>query len=73
MKEFNYTDARQNLADVIQMAAEGEPVTITRRGKAPAVIISAEEYAAFLKHKLDREFEEMMGVHGDAIRALADR
>jgi len=73
MKEFNYTDARQKLADVIQMAAEGEPVTITRRGKAPAVIISAEEYAAFLKHKLDREFEEMMGIHGDAIRALADR
>jgi len=73
MKEFNYTDARQNLAEVIQLAVDGEPVAITRRGKAPAMIVSADEYRAFIKHKLDREFEEMMGIHGDAIRALADR
>lgn len=73
MKEMSYTDARQNLAEILNDVAAGEQVEIIRRGKESAYVVNAQEYRAFLKHKLEHEFEEMMSIHGDAIKALADR
>ncbi|ELQ6170843.1 type II toxin-antitoxin system Phd/YefM family antitoxin [Cronobacter dublinensis] len=73
MRTMNYSEARQQLASALESAATGTPVTITRRGHKPAVIISAEEFERYQAAKLDAEFAEMMAVHGNEIRELADR
>lgn len=73
MKEINFSDARQNLAAVLQQATDGEPVTITRQGHPSAVIISASEFQDWQTAKMDEEFSAIMNVHGDQIRALADK
>lgn len=52
MHTMNYSEARQNLALVLETAATGTPVTITRRGHKAAVIISAEEFERYQKAKL---------------------
>ncbi|MDI6427447.1 type II toxin-antitoxin system Phd/YefM family antitoxin [Cronobacter dublinensis] len=73
MRTMNYSEARQHLASALESAATGTPVTITRRGHKPAVIISAEEFERYQAVKLDAEFAEIMAVHGNEIRELADR
>ncbi|ALB68522.1 type II toxin-antitoxin system Phd/YefM family antitoxin [Cronobacter muytjensii] len=73
MRTMNYSEARQQLASALESATTGTPVTITRRGHKPAVIISAEEFERYQAAKLDAEFAEMMAVHGNEIRELADR
>lgn len=73
MHTMNYSEARQNLALALETAATGTPVTITRRGHKPAVIISAEEFERYQKAKLDAEFDAIMAVHGNEIRELADK
>ncbi|MGG5837661.1 type II toxin-antitoxin system Phd/YefM family antitoxin [Huaxiibacter chinensis] len=73
MRTMNYSEARQNLASALDSAATGTPVTITRRGHKPAVIISVEEFERFQTAKLDAEFEAIMGIHGNEIRELADK
>lgn len=73
MRTMNYSEARQQLASALESATTGTPVTITRRGHKPAVIISAEEFERYQAAKLDAEFAEMMVVHGNEIRELADR
>ena len=69
MRTVNYSEARQNLADVLESAVTGVPVTITRR----AVIISAEEFERYQAARMDDEFAAIMAVHGDEIRELADK
>ena len=44
MKEINFSEARRNFAVILQQAADGEPVTVIRRGHSSAVIISASEF-----------------------------
>ncbi|WP_230353450.1 type II toxin-antitoxin system Phd/YefM family antitoxin [Lelliottia sp. WAP21] len=73
MRTMNYSEARQNLASALDSAVTGTPVTITRRGHKPAVIISVEEFERFQTAKLDAEFEAIMGIHGNEIRELADK
>ncbi|WP_310608372.1 type II toxin-antitoxin system Phd/YefM family antitoxin [Buttiauxella brennerae] len=73
MNTMNYSEARQNLAAALDLAVEGQPVTITRRGHKSAVIISAEEFERYQEAKMDAEFAAIMDVHGDTIRALADK
>ncbi|MFZ3621650.1 type II toxin-antitoxin system Phd/YefM family antitoxin [Leclercia barmai] len=73
MRTMNYSEARQNLASALDSAATGTPVTITRRGHKPAVIISAEEFERYQAAKLDAEFDAIMGIHGNEIRELADK
>ena len=73
MRTVNYSEARQNLAEVLESAATGVPVVITRRGHKPAVIISAEEFERYQATKLDDEFADIMMVHGNQIRELADK
>ena len=47
MKTVSYTDARNQLASLMESASEDrEPVTITRNGAAAVVLVDAEEYAA---------------------------
>jgi antitoxin Phd len=73
MRTVNYSEARQNLADVLESAVTGVPVTITRRGHKSAVIISAEEFERYQAARMDDEFAAIMAVHGDEIRELADK
>ena len=73
MRTMNYSEARQNLASALESAATGTPVTITRRGHKPAVIISADDFERYQAAKLDAEFDAIMSVHGDEIKELADR
>ncbi len=73
MHIMNYSEARQNLALVLETAATGTPVTITRRGHKAAVIISAEEFERYQKAKLDAEFDAIMAIHGSEIKELADK
>ncbi|ABU79468.1 MULTISPECIES: type II toxin-antitoxin system Phd/YefM family antitoxin [Cronobacter] len=73
MRTMNYSEARQQLASALESAAAGRPVTITRRGHKSAVIISAEEFERYQAAKLDAEFAEIMAVHGNEIRELADK
>ncbi len=47
MKTVSYTDARNQLASLIESAnADRDPVTITRNGAAAVVLVDAGEYAA---------------------------
>ena len=47
MKTVSYTDARNQLASLMEVAnADREPVTITRNGTASVVLVDAAEYAA---------------------------
>ena len=73
MRTMNYSEARQNLAEVLESAVTGAPVTITRRGHKPAVIISAEEFERYQAARLDDEFADIMMIHGNEIRELADK
>ncbi|CTU08513.1 type II toxin-antitoxin system Phd/YefM family antitoxin [Escherichia coli] len=73
MHTMNYSEVRQNLALVLETAATGTPVTITRRGHKAAVIISAEEFERYQKAKLDAEFDAIMAIHGSEIKELADK
>ncbi|HGN9373318.1 TPA: type II toxin-antitoxin system Phd/YefM family antitoxin [Citrobacter pasteurii] len=73
MRTVNYSEARQNLAEVLETAVSGVPVTITRRGHKSAVIISAEEFERYQSARLDDEFADIMRVHGNEIRELADK
>ncbi len=56
---MNYREARQNLAAALDLATDGLPVTITRRGHKSAVIISAEEFERYQEAKMDIELSKM--------------
>lgn len=73
MRTMSYSEVRQNLAAALDSVAAGTPVTITRRGHKPAVIISTEEFERYQAAKLDAEFDAIMSVHGNEIRELADK
>ncbi|MEJ5548851.1 type II toxin-antitoxin system Phd/YefM family antitoxin, partial [Salmonella enterica subsp. enterica] len=53
MRTVNYSEARQNLAEVLESAVTAGPVTITRRGHKSAVIISAEEFERYQTARMD--------------------
>ena len=45
MTTLSYTNARNNLASVMKQATDDrEPITITRNGHEPVVILSMDEY-----------------------------
>ncbi|ECZ1062895.1 type II toxin-antitoxin system Phd/YefM family antitoxin [Salmonella enterica] len=73
MRTVNYSEARQNLAEVLESAVTGGPVTITRRGHKSAVIIRAEEFERYQTARMDDEFAAIMAVHGNELRELADK
>jgi len=73
MRTYTTSQARQNIAEVMEAATAGEPVEITRRDGSAAVLISRDDFNAWQEAKLDAEFAEIMGLHGRTIKALADR
>lgn len=47
MQTISYTEARNRLASILEMASrDREPITITRNGAGTVVLLAAEEYAA---------------------------
>jgi antitoxin Phd len=73
MNSYTYSNARENFAEILEMATAGEPVEVTRRNGDAAVIISKAEFDAYRNAALDAEFAEIMQTHGDAYTALSKR
>lgn len=47
MQTISYTEARNRLASILEMASrDREPITITRNGEGTVVLLAAEEYSA---------------------------
>ncbi|ENX22554.1 hypothetical protein F892_01796 [Acinetobacter vivianii] len=53
MDRFNYSNARAQLSMLMDIAAGGQAVEITRRGREPAVIISKAAYEAYKKAQFE--------------------
>jgi antitoxin YefM len=50
MKTVSYTDARNQLASLMESANDNrEPITITRNGSAAVVLMDAEEYSMMVE------------------------
>ncbi len=63
------TDLRQDAAEVLKRLRKGkEPVVITQRGRAAAVLLSIEEYE---RARQEREILELL-VQGDKEIAIGD-
>lgn len=73
MVMYTSSQARANIAAVLDSAIGGEPVEITRRDGGVAVVISKAEFDEFKNAKLDAEFDFIMQRHGKTIKALTDR
>ncbi|WP_447884830.1 type II toxin-antitoxin system Phd/YefM family antitoxin [Serratia fonticola] len=73
MNSYTYSNARENLAVILDMAATGEPVEITRRNGEAAVVVSKTEFERYRKAALDAEFAEIMQTHGTAYTELSKR
>jgi prevent-host-death family protein len=82
-KRYSIADARANLPSIVDEAEAGQPIELTRRGKAVAVIVSLRElerlrggrtqfndaYRTFLEsHPLDE-----IGLDPDALDSARDR
>lgn len=76
------SDLRQNASDIVRgVSSSGEPVFITQRGRAAAVMVSMEAYEAS-QHELDilrllargeKEIEAGTGYELDDVLKEADR
>lgn len=73
MNSYTYSNARENLAAILDMAATGEPVEVTRRNGESAVVVSKTEFERYRKATLDAEFAEIMQTHGTAYTELSKR
>ncbi|MCZ8637763.1 type II toxin-antitoxin system Phd/YefM family antitoxin [Escherichia albertii] len=63
MQTYTSTQARANIATVLDTALNGEPVEITRRDGSSAVLISKAAFEAYQNAKLDAEFDAIMQRH----------
>lgn len=70
MQTYTSTQARANIATVLDTALNGEPVEITRRDGSSAVLISKAAFEAYQNAKLDAEFDAIMQRHEHTIEAL---
>ncbi|MBE2204944.1 MAG: type II toxin-antitoxin system Phd/YefM family antitoxin [Chthoniobacterales bacterium] len=62
MQTVNYTDARNQLAGLMEAASrDREPITITRNGTGVAVLLAIEEYKAM---------EETLHLHSTRANAV---
>ena len=73
MSSFTYTNARENLAKVIDLAISGEPVEITRRGGGSAMVISKASFESYRKAMLDAEFMQLVGQFDETNKALTNK
>ncbi len=53
MEHYSIADARGNLPSIVHEVEDGLPVTLTRRGKPVAMIISIAEYQRLAQGKQD--------------------
>lgn len=53
MSELAVSDARNRLAEAIELARSGEPVYVTRRGRRVAVLVDAASYDALVESAED--------------------
>jgi len=60
MAEASISKAKDQLTRLIHEAESGEPVHITRRGKAVAVLLSEDEYARLRQGRERRNFWEII-------------
>jgi antitoxin Phd len=73
MNSYTYSAAREHLAEILESVTSGEPVEITRRNGASAIVVSKTEFEAYRKATLDAEFAEIMQTHGDVYTELSSR
>ncbi|KFB99675.1 putative cytoplasmic protein [Trabulsiella guamensis ATCC 49490] len=73
MRIYTISQARQNISEVLNIAAAGEPIGIARRDGTSAVLISREDFSAWREARLDAEFAEIMKRHGRTIEMLTDK
>ena len=72
MSELAVSEARNRLAEAIEMARTGEPVYVTRRGRRVAVLVDAASYDALVEgaeDALDRA--ELVAAHDSSAAANA--
>lgn len=53
MTELPVSEARNRLAEAIEIARNGEPVYVTRRGRRVAVLVDADAYDALVESAED--------------------
>lgn len=73
MRTYTLAQANANISEVLDSAARGEPVEITRRDGSSAVVISKAEFETYQNGKLDAEFDTIMQRHGHTVETLTDR
>jgi len=73
MNSYTYSHARENLSAILDMAASGNPVEVTRRNGEAAIVVSKTEFERYRKAVLDAEFAEIMQTHGAAYTELSKR
>lgn len=73
MFTISATEARAKQSTILDKASQGEAVRITRRIGGDVVVISAKEYQEWQAEKFDREFPQITGRFGDALKDLADK
>lgn len=73
MPTVTYSAARKNFSTLIDDAARGTPVEITRRNKEPVMIISKREFEAYRQYRLEIEFNELFAIFESTNKSLADK
>lgn len=53
MRSYTTTQARKYMAEIMDIVMAGEPVMITRRGSASAVLVSNDNFNAWPERKQD--------------------
>jgi antitoxin Phd len=73
MHVVNFREAREGFKDILDQAAKGEVVEISRRGKESAVLISKSEYERYRAAQLAAEFDDLFSTFDKTNKALSDR
>lgn len=60
IRQYSIAQARSSLPSLVHTAEQGEPVELTRRGRAVAVILSVMEYQKLMGRKPDF-YEALLG------------
>lgn len=72
MMTFTYTEARTQLAALLDKAAD-QPVIIRRQQGTDVVVINAEQFSAFQQAKFDAAHHKCREVYRDTLKALAEK
>lgn len=68
-KTYSIAEARNDLSGVVREAEAGRPVTLSRRGKAVAVVVSARDYSRLAprRRSLAETIDRFRAANGDAL------